>query len=357
MTHRPFSIAGRPIGPEHPPYVIAELSANHNGSLQRALETIEAAKEAGADAVKIQSYSPDTITLDHDGPQFRIEGGLWDGQRLYDLYNEAQTPFAWHQALFDVAREIGITLFSSPFDATAVDLLESLNAPAYKIASFEAIDLPLIERAAQTGKPIIISTGMANETEIAEALAAAKSAGAQDIALLHCISGYPAPISQSNLKTITDMAARFDAPIGLSDHSLGTIVAVTSVALGATIIEKHFQLDDGQDGPDSAFSLTPPELKTLCRDVQAAWAALGEASYSRKPAEQGNVQFRRSLYAMRDIPAGKIITEEDVRSIRPGYGLKPKYLGDVLGSAARQNIARGTAMTWDLIEAVSARAS
>ncbi|MEO0411041.1 MAG: pseudaminic acid synthase [Pseudomonadota bacterium] len=350
MTHCVFSIAGRPIGPGHPPYVIAELSANHNGNLQRALDSIDAAKAAGADAVKIQSYSPDTITLNHDSPQFRIQGGLWDGYRLYDLYAEAQTPFAWHPALFDKAREVGITLFSSPFDASAVDLLESLDTPAYKIASFEAIDLPLIQTVAATGKPLIISTGMANEAEIAEALAAAKAAGAQAVALLHCISGYPAPISQSNLRTIPAMAARFDALIGLSDHSLGTSVAVASVALGASIIEKHFQLDDCEDGPDSAFSLTPDQLKALCTDARAAWEALGTASYARKPAEDGNAQFRRSLYFVRDVKAGQTITADDVRSIRPGYGLKPKYLGDVIGSTAKADVARGTAVSWPLLQ-------
>ncbi|MEM7568423.1 MAG: pseudaminic acid synthase [Pseudomonadota bacterium] len=350
MTRCPFEIDGRPIGPEHPPYVIAELSANHNGKLQRALDSIEAAKEAGADAVKIQSYSPDTITLDHDGPDFRISGGLWNGYRLYDLYAEAQTPFEWHPALFEKARNVGITLFSSPFDATAIDMLEGLGTPAYKIASFEAIDLPLITRAAQTGKPLIISTGMADDAEIAEALAAAKSAGASQVALLHCISGYPAPISQSNLKTIPAMAARFDATIGLSDHSLGTAVSVASVALGATIIEKHFQLDDTEDGPDSAFSLTPDALKTLCTDTRAAWEALGEASFARKPAEEGNVQFRRSLYFVRDVAAGQVITDADIRSIRPGYGLKPKYWQDVIGCTAVRSIQRGTPVSWELLK-------
>ncbi|MEM9288560.1 MAG: pseudaminic acid synthase [Pseudomonadota bacterium] len=349
MTARPFCIDGRMIGPGHPPYIIAELSANHNGSLERALKSITAAKEAGADAVKIQSYSPDTITLDHDGPDFRIKGGLWDGYRLYDLYAEAQTPFDWHPKLFAHAHDIGITLFSSPFDATAIDLLEGLNTPAYKIASFEAIDLPLIAKAAQTGKPLILSTGMADDQEIAEALACARSAGATDVALLHCISGYPAPASQSNLATIPDMAGRFDAVIGLSDHSLGTAVSVTSIALGASLIEKHFQLDDTEDGPDSAFSLTPDALTQLCTDTRTAWEALGTASYERKPAEEGNLQFRRSLYFVRDIKAGETITEEHVRSIRPGFGLKPKHLSAVVGQKARNTIQRGTPVSWDLI--------
>ncbi len=349
MTARAFSIDGRMIGPGHPPYIIAELSANHNGSLERAIKSITAAKEAGADAVKIQSYSPDTITLDHDGPDFRIKGGLWDGYRLYDLYAEAQTPFDWHPMLFAHARDIGITLFSSPFDATAIDLLEGLNTPAYKIASFEAIDLPLIARAAQTGKPLIISTGMADDQEIAEALACARGAGATDVALLHCISGYPAPASQSNLATIPDMAGRFDAVIGLSDHSLGTAVSVASIALGASLIEKHFQLDDTEDGPDSAFSLTPDALTQLCTDTRTAWEALGTASYERNPAEEGNLQFRRSLYFVRDIKAGETITEEHVRSIRPGFGLKPMHLSAIIGQKARNTIQRGTPVSWDLI--------
>lgn len=347
MKH--FSIDGRQIGPDQPPYIIAELSANHNGSIERAFASIEAAKAAGADAVKIQSYTPGTITIDHDGPDFRIAGGLWDGYRLYDLYAQAQTPFEWHPALFAKAQEVGITLFSSPFDMSAVDMLEGLDAPAYKIASFEAIDLPLIKRAAQTGKPMIISTGMADAQEISEALDAARSAGAQDIALLHCISGYPAPASQSNLATIPDMAQRFGTLVGLSDHSLGTAVSVASIAMGACIIEKHFQLDFREDGPDSAFSLTPDQLKQLCDDTRTAWDALGTASYERKPAEEGNLQFRRSLYFVTDMKAGEIITADHVRSIRPGFGLKPKHYEAVIGQRAAQDIARGTPVSWDLV--------
>lgn len=344
-----FSINGRTVGPDAPPYIIAELSANHNGAIERAFASIEAAKAAGADAVKIQSYTPDTITLDHDGPDFRITGGLWNGYRLYDLYKEAQTPFEWHPALFAKADEVGITLFSSPFDASAVDLLEALETPAYKIASFEAIDLPLIKRVAQTGKPMIISTGMADAQEIAEALEAARSAGAQDIALLHCISGYPAPAAQSNLATIPDLAARFGTLVGLSDHSLGTAVSVASIAMGACIIEKHFQLDDAEDGPDSAFSLTPDEVKQLCADTRTAWEALGTASYARKPAEDGNLQFRRSLYFVADMKAGDVITPEHIRSIRPGFGLKPKHYDAVIGQRVTQDTARGTAVTWGAV--------
>lgn len=350
MKH--ITIHGRHIGPSRPPYIIAELSANHNGSIERAFASIEAAKAAGADAVKIQSYTPDTITLDHDGPDFRISGGLWDGYRLYDLYAQAQTPFDWHPALFDKAREVGITLFSSPFDMSAVDMLEGLDAPAYKIASFEAIDLPLIKRVAQTGKPMIISTGMADAQEIAEALDTARSAGAQDIALLHCISGYPAPASQSNLATIPDMAQRFETLVGLSDHSLGTAVSVASIAMGASIIEKHFQLDDQEDGPDSAFSLTPDQLKHLCEDTRAAWDALGTASYERKPAEEGNLQFRRSLYFIADMKAGETISHDHIRSIRPGFGLKPKHYDTVIGQRVAQDVKRGTPLHWDMLEAL-----
>lgn len=347
-----FSIDGRAIGPDEPPYIIAELSANHNGSIERAFASIEAAKAAGADAVKIQSYTPDTITLDHDGPDFRITGGLWDGYRLYDLYAQAQTPFEWHPALFEKARDVGITLFSSPFDATAVDMLEGLNTPAYKIASFEAIDLPLIKRVAQTGKPMIISTGMADAQEITEALDAARSAGAGDIALLHCISGYPAPASQSNLATIPNIAQRFGTLAGLSDHSLGTAVSVASIAMGACIIEKHFQLDECEDGPDSAFSLTPDQLKQLCTDTRTAWEALGKASYERKPAEEGNLQFRRSLYFTADLKAGETITSKHIRSIRPGFGLKPKYYDAVIGQRVTQDVARGTPLSWGVLEAL-----
>lgn len=347
-----FSIDGRPIGPDQPPYIIAELSANHNGSIERALASISAAKAAGADAVKIQSYTPDTITLDHDGPDFRITGGLWDGYRLYDLYKEAQTPFDWHPALFAKAREIGITLFSSPFDGSAVEMLEGLEAPAYKIASFEAVDLPLIKRVAQTGKPMIISTGMADAQEIAEALEAARGAGAAQVALLHCISGYPAPASQSNLATIPDMAAKFGTLVGLSDHSLGTAVSVASIPLGACIIEKHFQLDTQENGPDSAFSLTPDQLSQLCSDTRAAWEALGKASYERKPAEDANAQFRRSVYVTADLKAGDTITSKHIRSIRPGFGLKPKFYEAVLGQRVTQDVARGTPLSWELLESL-----
>lgn len=344
-----IAIAGRNIGPGYPPYVIAELSGNHNGDIERAFRIMEAAKEAGADAVKLQTYTADTITIDHDGPGFRIEGGLWDGRTLYELYSEAHTPWEWHEALFAKGTELGITVFSSPFDTTAVDLLQSLGAPAYKIASFEAVDLPLIEYAAAKGKPLIISTGMADLEEIGDAVAAARRGGAGGTILLHCISGYPTPPEDANLRTIPNLAQRFDAVIGLSDHTLGTEVAVASVALGACVIEKHVTLCRADGGPDAAFSLEPAELATLVRACHTAWAALGRISYERAPSEKGNLMFRRSLYVVRDMAEGESFTRENVRSIRPGFGLAPRHLNDVLGRPAASALKRGTPLKWDLV--------
>jgi len=345
-----FEIAGRPIGPDHPPYIVAELSGNHNGDLDRALTLIEMARDAGADAVKLQTYTADTITIDHDSPEFRITGGLWDGRSLHELYDEAHTPWAWHQALFDKARDVGITMFSAPFDGTAVDFLETLNVPAYKIASFEAVDLPLIARVAATGKPMIISTGMANRDEIGEAVTAARDTGCKDIVLLHCVSGYPAPPGDSNLRTIADIAERFDAIVGLSDHTLGTAVSVAAVSLGATLIEKHVTLSRADGGPDSSFSLESDELALLVSSCRDAWEALGTVDYERKESEAGNAIFRRSLYVVEDIAAGEIITDAHVRSIRPGFGLAPKHLPQILGRRAKTDIVRGTAVSWDLVE-------
>ena len=344
------TIAGRPIGPGHPPYVIAEMSGNHNGDIDRALALIEAAKAAGADAVKLQTYTADTITLDHDGPEFKIDGGLWNGRNLYDLYQEAHTPWDWHERLFARGAELDITVFSSPFDHTAVNFLEDLGAPAYKIASFEIVDLPLIEKAAATGKPLIISTGMADLREIDDAVAAARGAGCQELVLLHCTSGYPTPVSESRLRTIPDMAGRFGVPVGLSDHTLGIATAMASIALGACVIEKHFTHKRADGGPDAAFSLEPEELSQLTAGCRDAWSALGEASYDRTPSEEKNLIFRRSLYVVRDIAAGEMLTMDNVRSIRPGYGLAVKYLGDILGKKAKTDIPRGTALQWDLLQ-------
>ena len=337
----------RPIGSGHPPYIIAEMSANHNGSLQTAFRIIDEAKKAGADAVKSQSYTADTITLPCESEDFMIRGGLWDGQSLYQLYQKAHMPWEWHQPLFDYARAAGITLFSSPFDESAVELLESLDAPAYKIASFEAVDLPLIRRAAQTGKPLIISTGMADAEEIAEAVDAARSAGCRELALLHCVSGYPAPAADYNLRTLPDMAQRFRLPAGLSDHTLDNTTAVAAVALGACIIEKHFTLDRNGGGPDDSFSLEPDGLAALCRDSRTAWQALGAVDYGLKSSEQGNIKFRRSLYFVRDMPAGETIDAGAIRSVRPGYGLAPKHFDALLGKTLKRAVSACTPVSWD----------
>jgi len=345
-----FSILGRPIGRDHAPYIIAEMSANHNGDLSHAKRIIDAAQKTGADAVKLQTYRPDTITLQSEAPEFKITGGLWDGYTLYDLYEWAHTPWEWHEELFAHARKVGITIFSSPFDNTAVDLLDDLGAPAYKIASFEAVDLPLIRYVASKRKPMIISTGMADLDEITEAVQAAREGGCEELALLLCVSAYPAPAADYNLATMVDLARRFDVPVGLSDHTLDNTTAIASAALGASVIEKHFTLDRNGGGADDSFSLEPPEFSALCRDARTAWEAVGTVDYGLKSSERANTVFRRSLYAVQDIPAGTVITTGHVRSIRPGYGLAPKHLDAVLGSVARQDIARGQAMQWDFIE-------
>ncbi len=345
-----IKIDGRIIGPESIPYIIAEMSANHNGDLDTALKLIKCAKDAGADAVKIQSYRPDTITLKSDLPDFQINDGLWAGRTLYDLYEWAHTPWEWHKPLFDYARELDITMFSSPFDNTAVDLLEDLNAPAYKIASFEAVDLELIKYVAATGKPMIISTGMANAEEIEEAINAAREGGCKELAILHCVSGYPAPAADYNLRTITDMVERFRLVTGLSDHTLDNTTAITSVALGASIIEKHFTLDRSGGGPDDSFSLEPKELTALCRDSKTAWQALGAVNYGRKSSEQSNVKFRRSLYVVKDVKKGEVFTAENIKSIRPGFGLSPKHYTSIINGVAKRDIVRGTPTSKDLFE-------
>lgn len=342
-------IADRRIGSGHPPYVIAEISGNHNGKLDRALALIEAAQSAGAHAIKLQTYTADTLTIDCAGEDFKIKSGLWEGRTLYELYQEAHTPWDWHPALFERARELGIAMFSTPFDKTAVDFLEDLNCPAYKIASFELVDHALIERVAGTGKPMILSTGMANLEEITEAVETIREAGGNDFILLHCISGYPTPADQANLRTIPDLEVRFGCPIGLSDHTMGTAVAVAAVAQGAVAIEKHVTLRRADGGPDAAFSLEPEELAQLVLDVATAHASLGQVNYERTSAEQSNAVFRRSLYIVEDVPKDGELTVRNVRAIRPGFGLAPKYLSAVLGKRAATDLSAGTALDWSRI--------
>ncbi|MBW8815715.1 MAG: pseudaminic acid synthase [Caulobacterales bacterium] len=350
MTASPeIEIAGRKVGADHPPFVICELSGNHNGSLDRALSMIDAAAATGCDAIKIQTYTADTITMDVDRPEFKIHGGLWDGRSLYELYQEAQTPYEWHAALFERARARGVILFSSPFDETAVDLLDGLGAPAFKIASFEAVDLPLIRYAAARGKPLIISTGMANLAEIEAARDAALSGGAPGVVLLHCVSSYPAVLEDANVRTVADMAGRFGCPVGLSDHTHGTAASVAAVALGASVIEKHFTLARADGGPDAAFSLEPAEFKALVADTKAAWQALGRAHYDLLGSERGNAQFRRSLYVAADVRAGEPLTRANVRSIRPGNGLPPAELDRVLTRRAARDLRRGEPLAWDML--------
>ena len=345
-----ITINQRKIGPDFPPYIIAELSANHNGDINRAFKIMEAAKNAGADAIKLQTYTHDTLTIDSDKQDFQIKGGLWDGQTLYELYKGAHMPWEWHKPLFEKAKELDITIFSTPFDFTAVDLLEGLDVPAYKIASFELVDLALIARVAQTGKPMIMSTGMANEEEIQEAIDTAYKNGCKELVVLHCVSGYPTPAAQYNLSTIADISSRFNVLSGLSDHTIDNATAVASVVLGACLIEKHVTLDRKGGGVDDTFSLEPKELAQLCKDSKTAWQALGKVNYERTEAEQGNVKFRRSLYVVKDIAAGELFTAENVRCIRPGFGLAPKYYETVLGKLPKNTISRGTALHFDLIE-------
>lgn len=343
-----IEIAARQIGRGHPCYVIAEVSANHNQSLNEALDLIGLAKESGADAVKIQTYTPDTITIDSDSPMFKHgAGSLWEGKNLYQLYGEAYTPWEWHADLFTHAKKIGITLFSTPFDETAVDLLEKLNAPAYKIASFELVHLPLIRRVAQTGKPIIMSTGMGSLREITEAVEAARDAGCRELALLKCTSAYPAPPEEANLETVPHLAEAFGVPAGLSDHTMGSAVAVASVCVGGCIIEKHFTKSRAVPGPDSAFSMEPAEFKAMVADIRTAEKALGRVSYELTEKEKASRVFRRSIFVVKDIPQGETITLENIRVIRPGYGLAPSQLQNVIGRKAKTTLRRGEPLTWE----------
>lgn len=339
-----FTINGREIGPNSPPYIIAELSGNHNGQLDRALALVDAAADAGADAIKLQTYTADTMTIDCDLPDFHIQGGLWDGHTLYDLYTLAHTPWEWHQPLFERAKSRGLTIFSTPFDESAVDFLEELGTPAYKIASFEITDLPLLSYIAQQGKPVIISSGMSTETEIAKALTILRENGCSQILLLHCVSGYPTPLADINLKRITRLAETFSVPIGLSDHTLGNTAAQLAIALGAVAIEKHLTLARADGGPDAEFSLEPHELKELCSQAKLCWQALGSGKSGDNQAEQANLRFRRSLYFVADIPAGTTIKPEHIRRIRPGYGLPPDALPIVIGKITRTDIRRGKAV-------------
>ncbi|MBF0166086.1 MAG: pseudaminic acid synthase [Alphaproteobacteria bacterium] len=349
MTIGGITIDGRSLSSEHPPYIVAELCANHNGSLERALSIIEAAKAAGADAVKLQTYTPDTMTIDSSNPEFLLKGGLWDGYRLYELYQKAYTPWEWHEALFAKGREVGITVFSTPFDETAVDFLEQFNPPAYKIASFELIDIPLIQKAASTGKPIILSTGNGSELEIASALDACRGSGARDVILLHCVSAYPAPAEESNLRAIIYLRQRFGTQIGLSDHTLGTAVSIAATALGACMIEKHFTLDKAQEDIDGPFSIEPHELSRLVQDTKVAWSCLGSGRLDRAPSEGAMKQFRRSLYTVADIAEGDVFSRDNIRSIRPGNGLSPAHLPEIIGRRAKKSIMRGTPLAWELV--------
>ena len=346
-----FKIADRSIGPSHPPFIIAEMSGNHNHSLERALEIVEAAAKTGAHALKIQTYTPDTMTLDLDEREFHISDpkSPWAGTSLYKLYAEAYTPWEWHAPIFERARELGIIAFSTPFDDTAVDFLEGLNVPCYKIASFENTDLPLVRRVAATGKPLIISTGMATVAELDETVRAARGAGCKDLVLLKCTSTYPATPENTNILTIPHLRKLFDCEVGLSDHSMGIGVSVASVSLGATVIEKHFTLKRADGGVDSAFSMEPAEMAQLVVETERAWQALGQVSYGPTEAEAKSIQFRRSLYIVQDLKAGDVLTHENVRAIRPGLGLPTKYLGQVLGKAVNMNVARGTPLGWVLV--------
>ena len=346
-----MNIDNRQIGLGHAPFIIAEMSGNHNQSLERALEIVAAAAKSGAHALKIQTYTPDTMTIDLDEREFHIRdpNSLWAGTSLYKLYSEAYTPWEWHKPIFDRARELGMIAFSTPFDDTAVDFLESLHVPCYKIASFENTDLPLIRRVAATGKPLIISTGMATVAELDETVRAARESGCKDLILLKCTSTYPATAENTNILTIPHLRDLFDCEVGLSDHTLGVGVSVASVALGATVIEKHFTLNRADGGVDSAFSMEPAEMAQLVLEIERAWQSLGHVSYGITDAEQMSLQYRRSLYIVQNMKAGEVLTKDNVQAIRPGLGLPPKYLDIILGRVVKKNVVRGTAITFELL--------
>jgi pseudaminic acid synthase len=345
-----IEIAGRKIGRGYPTYIVAEMSANHHQNFERAAEILKAAKECGADAVKLQTYTPDTITIDCRNEYFQIgKGTIWEGRHLYDLYGEAYTPWEWQPKLKEIADALGLDLFSSPFDHTAVDFLEKMEVPAYKIASFELVDLPLIRRVAQTGKPLIMSTGMAALAEIDEAVHTAREAGATQIALLKCTSAYPAPPEEMNLRTIPHLSEAFQVPVGLSDHTLGIAIPVAAVALGACMVEKHFTLSRSIPGPDSSFSLEPDEFKTMVEAIRTAEKSFGSVSYTATEQEAASRVFRRSLFVVQDMKAGDRFSEQNLRSIRPGMGLPPKYYDTLLGKPVKKDVKKGTPVRWDLI--------
>lgn len=346
-----ITINGRKVGGSSPVYVIAEVSANHHQEFDRAVRIVEEAKRAGADAVKLQTYTPDSITIPSDKDYFRIRGGtVWDGRTLYDLYAEAYTPWEWHEKLKNVAQALGLDLFSSAFDEAAVDLLESLDVPAHKIASFELVDIPLIQKVARTGKPLVMSTGMATLEEIEEAVHTARGAGGTQIALLKCTSAYPAPIEEMNLRTIPEVSQRFHLPVGLSDHTVGTAVPVAAVAMGACIIEKHITLSRSDPGPDSTFSLEPDEFKDTVDAIRLAEKALGRIHFGFSPHEESSRVFRRSLFVVEDLKQGELFTAKNVRSIRPGQGLHTRHLSEILGRHATCDIERGTPLRWELVD-------
>lgn len=346
-----IDILGRKIGQSHQPFIIAELSGNHNQSLNRALEIVEAAASSGAHALKIQTYTADTLTLNTENPDFVItdDESLWKGNTLYNLYQQAYTPWEWHKPIFDRVRELGMIPFSTPFDETAVGFLEELDVPLYKIASFENTHLPLIKKVAGTGKPMIVSTGMATVAELDELVRTVREAGCEELILLKCTSTYPASPENTNILTIPHMRELFDVQVGLSDHTLGTGVAVASVALGATVIEKHFTLSRADGGVDSAFSMEPDEMKALVIETERAWQALGKITYGPTDREKASLKFRRSIYVAQDIKAGEALTNENIRIVRPGYGIEPKYIGVLLGKTAKRDLAKGTPINWELL--------
>ncbi len=345
-----IKIDGFEISENSRPYIIAEMSGNHNGNIDRALKLIELAKASGANAVKLQTYTSETMTIDHHSKDFKINGGLWNGYSLHELYKMAHTPWDWHERLFQKGKQIGITVFSTPFDNTAVDFLENLNTPAYKIASFENSDIPLIKKIASTGKPILMSTGMANLKEIEESVNTIKEAGCKELVLLHCVSGYPTSIKESNLKTIRDLKSKFNVIVGLSDHTPGNITSIAAISLGAKIIEKHFTLKRSDGGPDASFSLEKDELKSLVDDCNKVHLALGKINYEKTSSEEMSSVFRRSIYVVKDIDKGDVFNKNNIRIIRPGYGLEPKYFEKVIGKVSNRKLLRGTAFSLNFVQ-------